>query len=607
MTATAQPAASPTSPPHIWVVDDDPDLLAIVGRALEREGWAVTRFSDAEAFWEAAREAPAHQTPDLMIVDLYLPVMSGLELIQALRAHPTTMAIPIMVLTGAEDDRVLSAALDSGASDLIQKPFQIPRLYSRVRSQLRTRQLIVDLERKQRSADFLLAMSRTLNSSLDPHRVLGDLVEFTSSALEVERCSIIVIERGPHMPDQDRDPLAKFDALSIVSGSIPAVERPRPAREDHTDVSSLYPPCRLVVASDDRDLRGFALDVGLYPEVRRVLDTGESLVIQDIQASSLLSPVRAVLKERGIRAMALFPMLVEGELVGILFLRSMASEGHFSPERCDLALAAADIAAIALRNAYMFDANQRERSHLDRALQELERTKHLLYNLIDASPDAIVASDMRGNLLVFNKAAEHTLGYTASEAIARLKVWQLYPGDRARDVMESLRSGRRGPRGRLLPTRYELLQRDGTVIPVSMSAAILYEGEQEVATVGLFSDLRDKLRMEKELAKANEELDHTRRQMITAQLAGAAAHELSQPLTSALGYIELLRMRLPDADATTTRSLDTIDEQLRRMAQTVKKIGRLNRYKTKDYVGETKIMDLDPGEDSMDSQDDGDR
>jgi len=71
---------------------------------------------------------------------------------------------------------------------------------------------------------------------------------------------------------------------------------------------------------------------------------------------------------------------------------------------------------------------------------------------------------------------------------------------------------------------------------VSLSAAMLHEEDKAVGSVGIFTDLREKMRMEQRLAHAQEQLLSQERQAIVAELAGAAAHELNQPLTSVMGY-----------------------------------------------------------------------
>jgi len=97
--------------------------------------------------------------------------------------------------------------------------------------------------------------------------------------------------------------------------------------------------------------------------------------------------------------------------------------------------------------------------------------------------------------------------------------------------------------------------------------------------------------MEARLHQAQDELRSRERQALVAELAGAAAHELNQPLTSVIGYAELLRRRLEDP--ATRRGLDVIIAESERMAEIVRKVGRITHYETKSYVGSTKIVDLE--------------
>ena len=113
-----------------------------------------------------------------------------------------------------------------------------------------------------------------------------------------------------------------------------------------------------------------------------------------------------------------------------------------------------------------------------------------------------------------------------------------------------------------------------------------------VATVGVVSDLREQLRIEERLAQAQEKLVVSERQAVIAELAGTTAHELNQPLTSVIGYAELLRRRMTSSDPH-FRAIDTILREAERMAEIVRKIGRITKYETKAYVGSTQIIDLE--------------
>ncbi len=224
---------------------------------------------------------------------------------------------------------------------------------------------------------------------------------------------------------------------------------------------------------------------------------------------------------------------------------------------------------------------------------ELRKTKDFLERLIDSTVDGIVAADMYGNVILFNQGAARITGYAPEEVISHLPVWRLYPEGEARRTMMQLRSGEHGGPGRLLQSRRTLLGKNGVAVPVSLTASIIYEEGREVATVGVVADLRERLHIEQRLQQAQEMLVQSEKQALIAELAGTAAHELNQPLTSVMGYAGLLRRRLPGDNPELLEFLDIIVRESERMAELVRKIGRITRYETKPYVGEARIIDLD--------------
>lgn len=236
---------------------------------------------------------------------------------------------------------------------------------------------------------------------------------------------------------------------------------------------------------------------------------------------------------------------------------------------------------------------------------ELRQTKEFLERVIDSSVDGIVSADMTGRVLLYNRAASRIFGYQPSEVIGKLNVTKLYPGSGAREVMRKIRDPNVSGPGRLEDYRVDMLNAKGEMIPVNLSAALIVENGKAVGSVGIFTDIRDKLQMEARLVKAQDELRAREKQAIVAELAGATAHELNQPLTSIIGYAELLRRRL-EGDAQLFHAANVISTEAERMAEIVRKIGRITHYETKSYVGGAKILDLeksseDPGQKEVDT------
>jgi len=119
-----------TMPGRILVIDDEPQITRVLRAALSAQGYDVRTANDPEEGLRTFKEWP----PDLVITDLMMPVMSGVELTRAVRAHSV---IPILVLSVREHERSKVEALDAGADDYITKPFGIQELLARVRAHLR--------------------------------------------------------------------------------------------------------------------------------------------------------------------------------------------------------------------------------------------------------------------------------------------------------------------------------------------------------------------------------------------------------------------------------------------------------------------------------------
>lgn len=234
----------------------------------------------------------------------------------------------------------------------------------------------------------------------------------------------------------------------------------------------------------------------------------------------------------------------------------------------------------------------RDVSRIRRVESDLSKTRDFLENVIQSSADAIVAADLTGSIIVFNRAAENLLGMPAHEVVGQLGVERLYKGDGAREIMRRLRSGESGVKGQLRNIRASISGGDGVMIPVSLSAAIVYEGDVEVATVGVFSDLRERMRLEAELRRVQTQLKDDEKRRFVVELAGGAAHELNQPLTSIMGYAELLAMRSEHLDERGQKSISTIVRETQRMATIVKRLGEITQVETQDYIGKEKIADL---------------
>jgi two-component system KDP operon response regulator KdpE len=117
-------------PGRILVIDDEPQITRVLRAALSAQGYDVRTANDPEEGLRLFRDWP----PDLVITDLMMPIMSGVEVCRHIRSRGTT---PVLVLSVREHERSKVEALDAGADDYVTKPFSIQELLARVRAHLR--------------------------------------------------------------------------------------------------------------------------------------------------------------------------------------------------------------------------------------------------------------------------------------------------------------------------------------------------------------------------------------------------------------------------------------------------------------------------------------
>lgn len=161
---------------HIVVVEDEEDILELLRYHLTREGYSVTAANNGEQ----ALKIIAQKTPALVLLDLMLPGLNGLEICRSLKKDPQTAAIPIMMVTAKNEESDVVIGLELGADDYIMKPFSMKVLLARVHTVLRRRkQAVIDMDAPVWIHDLVINPGR--------HEVLvkGKPVEMTFSELRI--------------------------------------------------------------------------------------------------------------------------------------------------------------------------------------------------------------------------------------------------------------------------------------------------------------------------------------------------------------------------------------------------------------------------------------
>jgi DNA-binding response OmpR family regulator len=165
---------------RVLLAEDDPAISEPLARALRREGYEVDVRADGQAALAGASE-----NPDLMLLDLGLPHIDGLEVCRRIRADGCT--VPVLILTARADEVDLVVGLDAGADDYVTKPFRLAELLARVRALLR---------RHPTDADPASAASPVVRIDPDGRQAFFNEKELQLTAKEFDLLRVLVREQG---------------------------------------------------------------------------------------------------------------------------------------------------------------------------------------------------------------------------------------------------------------------------------------------------------------------------------------------------------------------------------------------------------------------------
>ena len=211
--------------------------------------------------------------------------------------------------------------------------------------------------------------------------------------------------------------------------------------------------------------------------------------------------------------------------------------------------------------------------------RELSGVKDFTQKLIESSTTAIISADRRGRIMTMNPAAEELTGYSFKEAQVKITTKDLYSPGQAKEIMKILRDENQGGKGKLHLSRFTIVNARGEEIPVELTAAIIYEDDQEAATVGLFNDLREKLKQEQAMHEMLKRIAQAEKMVSLGQLAAGVAHEINNPLTGIIFYADLL-MKTLEEDDPRLKSLTCVYKDAKRCGKIIKNLLAYSRQET---------------------------
>ncbi|MBP8973233.1 MAG: response regulator [Anaerolineae bacterium] len=442
---------------RILLVEDTDELRQYLAtRVLQPAGYEVFTAQDGAEGFTLARQIEPH-----VIVSGYeMPRVNGLSMLEALQS--AGLYIPFILMTAEGSEALAVRALRMGVYDYLVKPFSGEELLlalQRTQRRFRTRQIAGDipeqllqvnrhLEQRLRELDTLVSLGKRVTAQLERQQVLHQVVEAAVEITGAESGSLLLV-------DQTAEELYQVASLG----------------EAHEVTGNL----RLPIADS---LAG------------RVVQTRQPLVIageelQKIKTSYLF------------RALAYVPLLLKNRVIGVLGVTTRQEIQPFEQHKVQLLNVLADFAAIAIENAQLYAATEKERDTLNTILRDTE--------------DPIIVVDDQGHVLFCNPAASRAFNVSLAHCYGQPLAEVLDH----REVVELFNKEAHSGRGR----RTEIALADGRFLHAQLT---IIRGVGRVVVMQDITHLKD--------------LDRIKNDFVTT-----VSHDLRTPLTAILGYVELVR------------------------------------------------------------------
>ncbi len=186
--------SEPVAPSRVLVVDDDPDMGAYLGLLLKKEGMQADIVENGDAALMRVMTDP----PDLLLLDVMMPGRSGFEICQRLKSEEATALIPIVLITGLDDQKSRIKGIEAGADDFLNKPVKREELVARVktlrrlhdtRKELEGRRLAAEVERKE-------AIRKTFSRYISPRladRIMSDAGKPGEIFSKAQRSNVVAL------------------------------------------------------------------------------------------------------------------------------------------------------------------------------------------------------------------------------------------------------------------------------------------------------------------------------------------------------------------------------------------------------------------------------
>ncbi|MBD2386067.1 response regulator [Cylindrospermum sp. FACHB-282] len=538
---------APHGEAKILVVDDDPQILALLQTLLSPWGLNAIALNDPRKFWETLEAV----TPDMLILDVEMPYVNGIELCQVVRNDPRWSELPILFLTVHNDAEIVNQVFSIGADDFVSKPIIGPELVTRIINRLERVKL---LRRMAQTPKTPVAEVENPYHRLHPNR--GSSQQAVATLKQTESSYQQLVELCPEaifIQSEDKFVFLNSAAIKLL-GATQAEELLGKSVLDF-----VHPISQAAVQERITYLREVQQPVSLLEEMWIRLD--KTVMELEVVAAPFVYQSKPA---------------VQVVARDISQRKQMEADIHNAKNELEL--------RVAERTCELISVNQKLQSELDerqRVQSALRISRSRFEGILSIADDAIISIDSSQCITLFNKGAEKIFGYSAEEVIGQ-NLDLLLPGRFSAAHRQHIVDFDKSPNpARRMGERREIFGRrkDGTEFPAEASISKLGLENESVYTV-ILRDITERRQIER----------------MKDEFVSVVSHELRTPLTSIHGSLGMLASGLLPTDSEQGKRLLQIatdsTERLVRLINDILDIERIESGEVKMERESCNLLDL---------------
>ncbi len=475
-----------SSPAHILVVDDEPEILeSLIDYLTKKTDYTISQAENGRDAIQFLEQCVGDGVEiDLVLLDMRMPIMSGLQVLAWIREHQVLQYMRVVLLTAAAGSNEKVDALAAGADDYITKPYYPQELLARVQTILRTQQLEKQLQRQGQQLALLNKVGQSVAVQLETGKVLQTAISQFHSIIPVAHAAISLLEKG-----KLRRKAAIADGESLTN----------------------VPP-----QATDEGITGAVFGA------KTAVFLNTPIADNRFTDNDRLPPFLA-------NNLIMAPLILRGKAIGIISGYNKKNE-PFTPFDLELLTSFASSISDALANAWQFQRGRQRQ-------QELLESRNTLQALIDGIPHPIYTINDTWELLSVNESKMKQYDSRLDKQPGRPCYTVFYDRERPCDHCHATETLAQQKSQKWVVK----WQGDDHLIREWEVEAYPIPTWTQPSAVVLWQDRTEKRRLENSLLQAG-------KLAAIGQLAAGVAHEINHPLTAVNANAELLKLTIPRED-----------------------------------------------------------